>query len=281
MVHVDLHLHTTSSDGRLSPEQLIRLVAQRGLTVVAVTDHDSTEGLEEAFRTARQFAQLTLIPGIELSSDMPGREVHILGYFVDYADPELQRTLEEFRQEREERARAMVEKLDQLGVHLQWKRVRELANGAVGRPHIAQAMVERGYIQYSQEAFQQFIGRNGPAYVERPKLTPGEAIALVLRSKGLPVLAHPREVDGAEEVLPGLVQAGLVGMEVYYKDYPSEEVQHLLQLAEQHHLVPCGGTDYHALGTPGEVEPGEAGPPLDCTDRLFALARERGTLAAN
>ena len=135
MAQVDLHMHTTWSDGRLSPRQLVELAAERGLQVIAVTDHDSTEGLTEALAVAKKFPQLTIIPGIELSTDIPGNEIHILGYFIQYSDANFQQALQEFRNGRLERARAMVTKLAEQGVHVEWDRVLELADGgAVGRP---------------------------------------------------------------------------------------------------------------------------------------------------
>ena len=143
---VDLHLHTTCSDGRLAPSELIRLAYGQGLEVVSVTDHDSTEGLAEAYEAAREFPQMRIIPGIELSTDIPGNEIHMLGYFIKYDDPQFQDILLRFRRGRVERARLMVEKLDAQGLHLDWDRVQEIAgDGAVGRPHIALAMVEKGY----------------------------------------------------------------------------------------------------------------------------------------
>ena len=176
MAEVDLHLHTTYSDGRLTPTRLVDLVAQRGLRVVAITDHDSTEGLGEALEAAEKYPDITIIPGIELSTDIPGNEIHVLGYFINYEDAGFQETLSEFREGRLDRARRMVRNLEGLGVSIDWERVLEISDGgAVGRPHIAQAMVERGYITYPQEAFDKYIGRNGPAYAERPKLAPGDA----------------------------------------------------------------------------------------------------------
>ena len=279
MAEVDLHLHTTYSDGRLTPTQLVDLVAQRGLRVVAVTDHDSTEGLAEAMEAAAKYPDLTIIPGIELSTDTPGNEIHVLGYFINYADSGFQSTLSEFREGRLDRASRMVSNLEKLGISIDWERVLELSDGgAVGRPHIAQAMVEKGYIKYPQEAFEKYIGRNGPAYAERPKLTPGDAVKMILEVDGLPVLAHPaRYVDNPGGHLPGLKEAGLVGMEVYYKDYTLEEIGELLGLCNKYDLIPTGGTDYHALGTPGEMEPGSAGPPLEVARKLFSLSgREAG-----
>ena len=279
MAEVDLHLHTTYSDGRLSPTQLVDLVAQRGLQVVAITDHDSTEGLGEALEAAEKYPDLTIIPGIELSTDIPGNEIHVLGYFINYEDAGFQETLSEFREGRLDRARRMVRNLEGLGVSIDWERVLEISDGgAVGRPHIAQAMVERGYITYPQEAFDKYIGRNGPAYAERPKLAPGDAVRMILDVGGLSVLAHPaRYVKNPEGHLPVLKGAGLVGMEVHYKDYTPVEVEELLGLCQKYDLIPTGGSDYHALGTPDEVEPGSVGPPLEIARRLFSLSgREAG-----
>ncbi len=274
MIQVDLHLHTTYSDGRLTPTQLVDLVAERGLRVVAITDHDSTEGLAEAFEAGERHPALTIIPGIELSTDIPGYEIHVLGYFIDYFDPGFQQTLAEFREGRFDRGRRMVDNLEKLGIRIDWERVLELSDGgAVGRPHIAQAMMEKGYISNSQEAFEKYIGRNGPAYADRPKLTPEDAVRMILEVGGLPVLAHPaRYVENPEGHLPALKEAGLVGMEVHYKDYTPGEMDELLRLCNKYDLIPTGGTDYHANGAPGEVEPGGAGPPLETARRLFSLA---------
>jgi predicted metal-dependent phosphoesterase TrpH len=278
MAKVDLHLHTTCSDGRLTPTQMVELVSERGLQVVAITDHDTTEGLAMVFEVAKRFPQLSIIPGIELSTDIPGNEIHVLGYFIRYSDAGFQQTLREFRDGRVGRAREMVDKLAALGLPVDWDRVLELALGAVGRPHIAQAMVEKGYITYPQEAFTKYLGRNGLAYAEREKLTPEQAVRLITGVAGIPVLAHPREVDNVEPLLPELKAAGLVGIEVHYGTYSPSEVKKFAAMANRHGLIPCGGSDYHALGTPGEVEPGSVGPPLETAERLYALAGETAAL---
>lgn len=273
---VDLHLHTTLSDGRLTPTQLVDLCAKRGLQVIAITDHDSTEGLKEAMQAVKTYPQMRLIPGIELSTDIPGNEVHLLGYFIDYHNADFQRTLQRFREGRQDRGREMVEKLAKMGIHVLWERVKELsAGGAIGRPHIAQAMLEKGYISQPQEAFTLYIGRNGPAYVEREKHTPIEAVKMVLKVGGLPVLAHPMEVDDREKILPELKEAGLVGMDVFYGYYTPDQVKYLQDLARKWNLVPCGGSDYHALGTPGEPEPGQVGPPMESAEALFEMAARK------
>jgi len=272
MIEVDLHLHTTRSDGRLTPTQIVELAARRGLKIIAITDHDSTAGLDEAMEAARAHPPLVIIPGTELSTDVAGGEIHILAYYVDRESPGFQKHLARFRAARYERGRKMVEKLAELEMPLSWERVLEIAGDAsVGRPHVARALVERGYVPTTQEAFDRYLGRNGPAYVEREKLTPQEAIAFALEYGALPVLAHPGYVNGLEATLPALKKAGLVGMEVYYGAYPDGEMGSLLALAQRYDLIPCGGSDYHANGHEGEVEPGAVGPPLSTVQRLVAL----------
>ena len=281
MIEADLHLHTTHSDGTLTPSQLVRKCGAAGLRVIAITDHDSTEGVAEAQQAALAFPGLRVIPGIELSTDVPGSEIHVLGYYVDVDDAGLQQTLEKFRRGREERGLLMVERLAELGLPVSWERVRELSDGgAIGRPHIAQAMVEAGYVRYPKDAFDEYLGRNGAAYVERPKLTPADAVRILRDNGALPVMAHPTysvsktgmgEVEALEETLSGLKRAGLVGMEVYYKDYSPEQVARLKGIADRLGLIPCGGSDYHASGNPGEPEPGDVGPPMQSVEALAEL----------
>ena len=280
-IEVDLHLHTSFSDGTLTPTQLVALCAERGLKVICISDHDSTNGLPEAFDAATAYPQMTLIPGIELSTDVPGSEIHILGYFVDHDDSSLQSILGEFRSGREDRGERMVEKLNGMGLAISWERVQQIAGDAsIGRPHIAQAMVEAGYVQYPRDAFDKYLGRNGVAYVERPKLLPEDAVRLLVEHGALPVMAHPtysaakpdREgVSSLPEILSELKAAGLVGMEVYYGDYTPEQVEWLRGLADDFDLIPCGGSDYHALGNPDEPEPGTVGPPMSSVESLHAL----------
>ena len=276
MALVDLHLHTTASDGRLTPTELVTLAAGEGLKTIAVTDHDSTEGLQEAFEAAASFPGLRIIPGIELSTDVPGNEIHVLAYFIQYEDVSLQNTLREFRAGRVGRARKMVEKLRAMGVEIEWDRVQEIAGeGAVGRPHIALAMKEGGYISEVPEAFTHYIGRNGPAYAERPKLTPGDAIHLIREWGGVPVLAHPAEIPDLDDVLVDLKAQGMAGMEVFYARYPENKIQELAKTADRHGLLRCGGSDYHGLGAPGEPLPGTKGPPVEIVESLESQARGR------
>ena len=276
MAVVDLHLHTTASDGRLSPTELINLVASRGLETIALTDHDSTNGLDEAAEAARAFPQLTVIPGIELSTDVPGSEIHVLAYFIREKDPDLQESLRRFRLGRLDRGKSMVEKLRGLGLDLEWNRVQEIAgDGSVGRPHVALAMVEKGHVKNTQEAFDLYIGRNGPAYAEREKLTPEDAVRMINRWGGAAVLAHPAEIPDLDNTLESLKDAGLLGMEVYYARYTEDKVRGLAEFARRHGLEPCGGSDYHGIDERTEPLPGTLGPPLEVVERLKKLARDR------
>ena len=270
---VDLHLHTTASDGRLSPTELVQLVADKGLQQVSISDHDTTEGLEEAFGAAQQFTDLRIIPGVELSTDIPGDEIHMLGYFIQYKDEEFQLILDQFRRGRAERAREMVERLAALGVQLEWDRVQEIAgDGSVGRPHIALAMVEKGYCKEPKDAFPEYLGRNGLAYVERTKMTPEQAVQLLLKVGGVPVLAHPAYLTELEARLPELKAAGIMGMEVYYSRFDPDTIKHLQDLANQYDLIPSGGSDYHGLGNADEPLPGSMGPPVSVVERLEQAA---------
>lgn len=270
---VDLHLHTLASDGRLTPAELVRLAVSQGLETIAVTDHDTTDGLEEAFHAAGEFPGFRVIPGIELSADVPGDEVHVLGYFIDPGNPELQDELLRFRRGRLDRARTMVEKLAQLGIRLEWERVQHFAgDGAVGRPHIAMAMVEAGYCQEPKDAFPEYLGRNGLAYVERAKLTPAGAVGIIRRAGGAAVLAHPAYMKDMEAGIANLSGIGLAGMEVHYAKYRDDTVRQLGRLSREYGLIPCGGSDYHGMGNSDEGLPGDNGPPMDSVERLEAAA---------
>ena len=280
MVQADLHLHTTFSDGNLTPTQLVELCADRGLRYAAITDHDSTEGVGEALRAARRYPDLEIIVGVELSTDVQDSEIHLLGYFVDHEHDGFQNTLRTFRDGREGRARRMVERLGEMGLPVSWGRVEELSGGgAIGRPHIAQAMVEAGYVVYPKDAFDKYLGRNGPAYVERARLTPVEAVRMLVSNGAVPVMAHPTfsvprmDREGMAELSRVLVELrgeGLAGMEVYYGVYEPDIVAQLKSMSDELGLIPCGGSDYHASGNPDEAQPGDAGPPPSAVEALRA-----------
>jgi predicted metal-dependent phosphoesterase TrpH len=272
---VDLHLHSTASDGKYPPEAIVDKAAGLGLKYIALTDHDSIDGIEPAIKEAENFPGLTFIPGVELSTDLADGEAHVLGYSIDYTSAELKKELVKFRDSRFGRARRMVEKLAEMGMEIDWGRVQEIAgDGAIGRPHVAQAMLEKGYIGSFSEAFDKYIGHGGPAYVEREKITPAEAVALIVRCGGLPVLAHPFTVKDPEEMVITLKKAGLIGIEAYYKDNTPEATGATLKLAEKYGLIATGGTDYHGIADSREVMMGEVEVPVAAAQKLIELAQK-------
>jgi predicted metal-dependent phosphoesterase TrpH len=274
---VDLHLHSTASDGRLSPEDIVRKSAEAGLTVIALADHDTTEGIAPALKAAEAFPQLKVIPCIEISTAVLNGEVHILGYFIDTTNRKLRTAMEDMRHSRRKRAQKMVAKLRELDIHIDWPRVQELAgDGSIGRPHIAQAMLEKGYITSINEAFNRYISRGGPAYVKRKVVTPTEAVELVLVAKGLPVLAHPFTVHDMEAMVIELKKAGLVGIEVYCNGYTNKEINRLVSLANRYNLITTGGSDYHGMDGSAEDTLGTLDVPMEAAEQLIALAKQRG-----
>jgi len=277
MSKIDLHLHTTASDGRFTPAELVARLAALGLEVIALTDHDTVAGVAAALEAAKAFPKLTVIPGVEINTDVDHGEAHLLGYFIDATDKNLLDSLEKLRDSRETRAKRMVAKLSGLGVDISWQRVQELAGSAtIGRPHIAGALLEKGYIGSFSEAFDKYIGRDGPAYVEREKLTQEEAVNLVAGAGGLAVLAHPYTVGEVEPMVKRLKKVGLVGLEAYYKDYSPARVGELVGLARRYGLLATGGSDYHGIDADTEVLPGKVDIPREVADELFALARSKG-----
>ncbi len=282
-ITVDLHLHTTASDGRLSPTELVQLAASSGLQTISVSDHDSTAGLAEAQLAVDRIPGMRLIPGIELSCDVPGGEVHMLGYFMDIEDPGFQEVLFGFRQGRLARGEGMVHKLAEFGMHIEWERVLEIAGDAsVGRPHVAQALVEAGYFTEPGDAFREYLGRNGKAYVERSKLTPPDAVKLLNDVGGVAVFAHPwferrgNEPEPEQSLIATVEElkaAGLHGMEVHYSMYDEATVDWLADVARAYDLIPCGGSDYHHSGNAREPVPGVNGPPMESVERLEEAAR--------
>ena len=276
MSKVDLHIHSTASDGRLSPAEVVRKSAELGLAIIAISDHDSVNGIAEALEAAKAYPGLKVIPAVEINTDIPHGEAHMLGYFIDFTDRELNATLEGLRDSRRLRAQKMIAKLAKLGIHIQWQRVQQIAgSGAIGRPHLAQALLEKGHIASTREAFTRYIGKDGPAYVEREKITPAGAVELILHASGLPVLAHPFTINDPETMIIELKKAGLVGIEAYYKDYNANQIRELVDLAQEYNLITTGGTDYHGLDEATETMIGGTHVPMESARRLMALANQR------
>jgi predicted metal-dependent phosphoesterase TrpH len=246
-MRIDLHTHTTASDGILAPESLVDEAKARGVGLLAVADHDTTAAVDAAIEAGRR-AGVEVWPAVELSCDVPDGEVHILGYFIDHRLAWMQQLLGRLQDGRERRAERMVERLAALGAPIPLARVKALADGgAIGRPHVARALLEAGHVKSVSEAFDQFIGRHGPAYVERVKMTPVQAVGVIRAAGGLAVLAHPGW-GFQDATLPDLVAGGLDGIEVYYPDHAPHQVEHYAALAARCGLLVTGGTDFHGSG---------------------------------
>lgn len=272
----DLHVHTNASDGRLSPAEIVRKAAELGMAVIAITDHDTVSGVAPALSEAKKFPSLTIIPGVEISTDVPVGEVHVLGYFIDHKSARLRAIFERMGKARKERAQQIIRKLSRLGIHISWTRVQEIAgDGTMGRPHLASAMLEKGYIANFREAFTKYIGRGGPAYVEWEKMTPVMAAGLILETGGLPVLGHPLTASDPEALTAELKGAGLVGIEAFYDSYTPEETEVVRKLAKRHDLIMTGGSDFHGLDASIETPLGGAPVPPESAENLMTLAKKR------
>jgi predicted metal-dependent phosphoesterase TrpH len=269
----DLHLHTTGSDGRLTPSEMVALAAERGLEVISITDHDSVSGVGAALSAAAGVKKLTVIPGVEINTDLATGELHVLGYFINYEDAELVVSLAKIRESRVGRAQKMLARLGELGMPVDWQRVLDLARGeSICRPHIAQAMLEKGYISDEKEAFDKYIGRNCPAYVGREKVGPVEAVRIVKKAGGIAVLAHPADIADVDNIIVELKTAGLDGIEAYYGQYNSRTISRIVGLAKRHDLLTTGGSDYHHFGDGREAKLGSVDIPESSIVKLFAAA---------
>jgi len=267
---IDLHIHTSASDGVSSPREVVHRAARLGVSTIAITDHDTVSGLDEALREAAGRG-VRVIPGVEISSEHDGVPAHILGYSVDCLEPAFARRLAHFTEARLERARTITDRLGELGVRLSWDDVLdEGQDGAIGRPHIARVMVRAGYVESVEEAFCRYLNHGQKAYVPREKVTPSEAIHLIHQAGGLAVLAHPWNVIF---LLESLVSEGLDGLEVYYRDYDSCQQGRLGWLAREHGLVATGGSDYHGPA-PGAFPLGGVRVPQECVTMLDARHAE-------
>ncbi|WP_018086437.1 PHP domain-containing protein [Desulfurispora thermophila] len=243
-MQADLHVHTSASDGTDSPQQVVARAAELGLRALAITDHDTVQGIEPALLAAREYG-IEVIPGIELGTEISGREVHLLGYFINYRQEFFLEQLADFQQRRLTRVRKMTQRLNQLGFPVTMDRVLEIAgSGSVGRPHLARALLESGAVGSVEEAFEKWLGQDRPAYVPRFKYTPEEGVRLLRRAGGVPVFAHPA-LAGVDELIPRLVEEGLMGLEVYYPAHDANDVQRYLAFCRRYNLLATGGSDYH------------------------------------
>ena len=247
MIKADLHMHSTASDGMFAPDELMRRAAGLGFTHVALTDHDSMDGLLLAQKEAQALG-MTLIPGVELSCGAQ-KEIHVLGYGFDPQDSALGAFCRERVRQREVRTAAMVQKLCELGKPVEMARVREMAHGVMGRPHVARAMLEMGYVNSISDAFERFLKPGKPAYVPKEDVKVADAVRLIHEAGGVAVLAHPMELKMGDAMLESLIgewqTQGLDGVEVYHPSAQNNHASFLKHLAERCGLLMTGGSDFH------------------------------------
>lgn len=249
---IDLHTHSTASDGKLTPTDLVEYALKAGIEVLALTDHDTLSGLGEAGEAAGRIG-LEFIPGVEISAEYNPGTMHMLGYFINPDNEELVQTLSWLRGGRDDRNHLILSRLAELGCPLDWDEVAALAGGeTMGRPHIATAMVQRGYVASFKEAFDRYLGKGAAAYQDREKMTPERAIECIRGAGGLAVLAHPQTLSLSKEelstLLGRLASLGLSGIEAYYYSHSEEETRLYLALAARHGLLVTGGSDFHGPG---------------------------------
>jgi predicted metal-dependent phosphoesterase TrpH len=252
MKYVDLHLHSTASDGVMSPSDLVRYAKAKNLQAIAVTDHDTIEGLEEALSEGKKL-DFEVIPGIEISAEFSPGSMHLLGYFLDIHHPVLIEKLRYLQKARAARNPKIVEKLNHLGMKVSYEDVVKASGGGqVGRPHFAQVLLEKGYVRSIQEAFERFLKKGAAAYADKFRFNADEAIRFINEAKGVAVLAHPNTLGmngnaELEALLLDLVREGLKGIEVYYPEHSPSDIARFKFLAEKFSLVMTGGTDYHGI----------------------------------
>jgi 3',5'-nucleoside bisphosphate phosphatase len=265
---VDLHVHSSASDGSYPPAEVVRYAKEGGLTAMALTDHDTVDGLPEAVAAGERY-EVEVIPGVEISARYPGGTMHILGLFVDYHNGRLDERLAVLKQARLDRNPQIIAKLNDLGIPITMAQVDKISGGGqVGRPHIARALMEMGYIKNLQEAFDKYLGWHKSAYVSKFRFPPDQALAMIREAQGIPVLAHPFTLGlGSAYALKNLIielqGLGLAGLEVYYSEHTPEQEALYLKLARELDLLVTGGSDYHGLNKP-EIMLGS----MPCQDRL-------------
>lgn len=264
--YADLHIHTNKSDSTFSPEEVVLNAVRCGLSAIGITDHDSVEAIPLVERYAKQH-NIEVIPGIELSADADGEEVHILGYYIDFKKDWFLEKLEFLRDTRTRRAQQIIGKLNELAINITIEDVLSISGeGAVGRMHIARALLEKKYILSIPEAFQKYIGKGKYAYVKKYRITPKEAIDMIGKLGGISVLAHP-QIMNQDDLIPQMVKQGLGGIEVYHSDHTPEGTARYLELAKRYNLAITGGSDCHGMGK-GKVLMGTVKVPYELVEEL-------------
>lgn len=267
--NIDLHIHTTASDGTLSPSQVVAEARRAGLAVISVTDHDTTAGLEEATVASRE-AGIEFIPGVEISATHPIAEAHILGYWVDFKSRALAQFLSSPLSTRTARIAEMCKKLGELGMPVDPEEVfREAADAeAVGRPHVARVMLRKGYVKHMDEAFDRFLGEGRPAHVKRFKNTTADTIRMIHACGGISVIAHPGLIRD-QALIDALIEEGVMGIEVYCHEHKKTQASRFVRLAKERGLLITGGSDYHGAMLDKPFRLGDLRVPYECYERLL------------
>ncbi|WNB90249.1 PHP domain-containing protein [Bacillus sp. NEB1478] len=256
---IDLHTHTTASDGTFSPAENILRAIEKGLKAIAITDHDTVNGITEGLAEAEKHEGIECIPGIEISTLYKGQDIHVLGYFIDYNDEEFLSTLQKLQLVRDQRNYLILKNLNELGIHISESELeaKRHGNGNVGRGHIAEILMEKGIVNSIPEAFDKYLAKGRPAFAMIERISPIEAIKLIRAANGIPVLAHPGIYD-ADELIPVLCENGLAGLEYFHPDHTEEQVIHYENLADRYSLIKTAGSDFHGFRN-GEVFHGDIG----------------------
>ena len=269
--YVDLHIHSTFSDGAFTPEEIVKHASKKGLAAIAITDHDNTDGTLLAIRAGKKWG-VEIVPGVELSVEPESpkdEEIHILGYYIDWQDENFQEKLRHFREARRERAYQILEKLDRLGIKIDPQQLFELAGkGSVGRMHVARILKEEGFVNYLQEAFDLYLAYGKPAYVPKLRLPSQEALDLISRIGGISVIAHPLYGGNSKEIIQKLKSLGLDGIEVYYTNHTPEDVKRFRSWAKVFGLLITGGSDCHGGTLDEEILIGSIGVPYEVLEQL-------------
>lgn len=277
MSNIDLHIHTIYSDGTFTPEEVVCRAEKLNLVAISITDHDSVAGLEEAIAIGEKVG-IEVVPGIEMSTDIGEDEIHLLAYYLDYKDKSFLSRLKEFQSTRVKRNRELLKRLEELGMSINHRELKEIApRGVISRLHIARLMVRKGYVSSIGAAFEEWLNPGRPAHVKRIKVSPSQIIQLILKTGGVPVFAHPY-LSGRDDLIPELVKAGLRGIEVYHSAHNSKTSEHYKEIAQKYHLLITGGSDCHGEAK-DKMLMGRVKVPASLLKDLKAAAKKQNILS--
>jgi predicted metal-dependent phosphoesterase TrpH len=277
---VDLHLHTSASDGSYTPNEIVKIAFGMGLKAIAITDHDTVSGVAGALDAAVNY-DIEVIPGIEFSTEIDNVSIHIVGLYVNYRNKELVKLSSEIFNSRENRAKLILKKLNQLlpDIEITFAELKKVTDGLKGRLHIAEILVKKGIVQTTNEAFDTYLGRDAPAYVPRFKFTPKEAVAFLHKINAIPILAHPDYINAKvnlDQLIQELVAIGLEGIEVYYPTHSNEDIKRFQQIAKNYNLLESGGSDCHGEMNDGGPTIGSLNIPYSVFEKIKERAKEKG-----